>query len=449
MRRIAGRAASRALLPAAVTAIAVLLVPASAGAYVYWVNGGCCQSTPSIGTIGRANNDGTGVKQDFINPPGNSTNLQGIWVGPSDIFWSDPAGGSVGHANIDGSGANDHYIATPYASNGVTSDGQHVFWTSYNEQEIGRANFDGSGANDSFITGVGSAPQGMSASGGYLYWTNSTNQIGQATTSGGSVNTDWLTVPTPPGGSTPNLYSVGVGGGYIYWSDTANNTIGRASLIDPSATANDSFITGVDYPQGVAADSAHIYWANYFGNTIGRANLDGTGVNQSFITGASDPVGVAVDGLGAVDSTSTTISCSPPSVTAGSPTTCTATVTDTGSSPSTPTGSVSVMSSGSGSFSNSGSCTLSGGGGSASCSVTYTPGSTPATPIRIDTITATYGGDTNHAGSSGSTQVTVTSLPTSKDQCKNGGWHAYGVFKNQGDCVSYVATQGKNPPSGS
>jgi hypothetical protein len=37
-------------------------------------------------------------------------------------------------------------------------------------------------------------------------------------------------------------------------------------------------------------------------------------------------------------------------------------------------------------------------------------------------------------------------LPTSKDQCKNGGWHDFGVFTNQGDCVSFVATRGKNPP---
>jgi hypothetical protein len=37
-------------------------------------------------------------------------------------------------------------------------------------------------------------------------------------------------------------------------------------------------------------------------------------------------------------------------------------------------------------------------------------------------------------------------LPTSKDQCKNGGWRNFGVFKNQGDCVSYVATGGKNEP---
>jgi hypothetical protein len=39
--------------------------------------------------------------------------------------------------------------------------------------------------------------------------------------------------------------------------------------------------------------------------------------------------------------------------------------------------------------------------------------------------------------------------PTSKDQCKNGGWRTFGVFKNQGDCVSFVATGGKNPPANS
>ena len=39
-------------------------------------------------------------------------------------------------------------------------------------------------------------------------------------------------------------------------------------------------------------------------------------------------------------------------------------------------------------------------------------------------------------------------LPTSKEQCRNGGWRTFGVFKNQGDCVSFVATGGKNPPDG-
>jgi hypothetical protein len=40
--------------------------------------------------------------------------------------------------------------------------------------------------------------------------------------------------------------------------------------------------------------------------------------------------------------------------------------------------------------------------------------------------------------------VDAPALPTSKDQCKNGGWKTFGVFKNQGDCVSFVATGGKN-----
>jgi hypothetical protein len=42
--------------------------------------------------------------------------------------------------------------------------------------------------------------------------------------------------------------------------------------------------------------------------------------------------------------------------------------------------------------------------------------------------------------------VDAPSLPTSKEQCKNGGWRVYGVFKNQGACVSFVATRGKKPP---
>jgi YVTN family beta-propeller protein len=43
-------------------------------------------------------------------------------------------------------------------------------------------------------------------------------------------------------------------------------------------------------------------------------------------------------------------------------------------------------------------------------------------------------------------EVAITlkpSLPTSKDECKNGGWENFGsTFKNQGDCVSFVATGG-------
>ena len=41
-----------------------------------------------------------------------------------------------------------------------------------------------------------------------------------------------------------------------------------------------------------------------------------------------------------------------------------------------------------------------------------------------------------------------------KDQCKDNDWKNFKnsngsqIFKNQGDCVSFFATGGKNPPSG-
>jgi hypothetical protein len=48
----------------------------------------------------------------------------------------------------------------------------------------------------------------------------------------------------------------------------------------------------------------------------------------------------------------------------------------------------------------------------------------------------------------------VSTLPTNKDECKDGGWATFvnvitgqKIFKNQGDCVSFVATKGKNPPA--
>jgi hypothetical protein len=38
----------------------------------------------------------------------------------------------------------------------------------------------------------------------------------------------------------------------------------------------------------------------------------------------------------------------------------------------------------------------------------------------------------------------VTPAPTSIVQCLHGGWTAFAQFKNQGDCVSFVAAAGRN-----
>jgi hypothetical protein len=49
-------------------------------------------------------------------------------------------------------------------------------------------------------------------------------------------------------------------------------------------------------------------------------------------------------------------------------------------------------------------------------------------PVPAQVFTPTVSGDV--------VVVDAPPLPTSKDQCKNGGWRDFGAFKNQGDCVS-------------
>ncbi len=45
--------------------------------------------------------------------------------------------------------------------------------------------------------------------------------------------------------------------------------------------------------------------------------------------------------------------------------------------------------------------------------------------------------------------VVPPTFPTEAQQCKKDGWRNYGqMFKNQGDCVSFVVTEGRNEPDG-
>ncbi len=43
-------------------------------------------------------------------------------------------------------------------------------------------------------------------------------------------------------------------------------------------------------------------------------------------------------------------------------------------------------------------------------------------------------------GSDSHFQTYVQPSPTSKQQCKHGGWRSFPQFKNQGDCLSFVNT---------
>jgi virginiamycin B lyase len=110
--------------------------------------------------------------------------------------------------------------------------------------------------------------------------------IGRANLDGTAANQNFITGANFPCG-------VAVDGSHIYWANQDTNTIGRANL--DGSGVDQSFITGANGPCGVAVDGSHIYWSNFNGDTIGRAGLDGSGAEQGFITGADGACGVAVD----------------------------------------------------------------------------------------------------------------------------------------------------------
>lgn len=126
---------------------------------------------------------------------------------------------------------------------------------------------------------------------------------------------------------------------------------------------------------------------NYTPSATGTVQITGTYSGDTNNAGSSSSYMLTVSQF----QSSTVVSCSPQTVIVGSLATCTATVTGYA-----PTGTVAWTNTGTGTFSSK-SCTLSGSP-TATCQVTFTPQSS-------NTVTATYGGDTNNLGSFGTLQV--------------------------------------------
>jgi hypothetical protein len=78
-------------------------------------------------------------------------------------------------------------------------------------------------------------------------------------------------------------------------------------------------------------------------------------------------------------------------------------------------------------------------------------------PLPLGTVTITVFEDPNGnlaqdpgEATIGTAQLVGVCEPKRTSECRNGGWRSFGFlgFKNQGDCVSYVATGGRRAPSG-
>jgi hypothetical protein len=179
-------------------------------------------------------------------------------------------------------------------------------------------------------------------------------------------------------------------------SDTSGGFFGSGGTCTLSMVSSSSASCQVTYTPGQVGDGSHDLTGTYVGDSTHEPSQGSTS-----LTVTAHP-------------TVTTVSCDPPSVLFASPTKCTAYVTDQASTAwTTPTGGISFLSDATGSFGSSAACTLAPiNTQSAGCSVTYTPG---AVGDGTHQITATYGADGDHTGSSGMTSETVDAHPTTTD----------------------------------
>ena len=261
---------------AALLVLCLALVP-RAEAYVYWAHG------HEAGWIGRANLDGTVVRQRFIDAKGPF----GVAVDAERIYWTGGGYQTIARANLEGTNVDPSFIAATGWPYGIAVDPRYLYWADYGET-IARANLDGTGVDESFITGPGT-PASVAVDANHVYWANralgGVGSIGRANLDGSDVDQGFINGIIRPTG-------VAVDESHLYWTSDGGGVIGRADL--DGTDIDQSFVEGVVGAAGIAVDADHVYWANQYAGSIGRANLDGTDVNQSFITGVENPWGIAV-----------------------------------------------------------------------------------------------------------------------------------------------------------
>src|ERR1700749_909755 len=96
------------------------------------------------------------------------------------VYWADTQNQTIGRAENDGSGVNDAFIPTGPLPFAVAVDSAHIYWANQNGNSIGRANIDGTEVNNNFISSI-TKPTGGAVNATSIFWSTLGGQIGKAT----------------------------------------------------------------------------------------------------------------------------------------------------------------------------------------------------------------------------------------------------------------------------
>ena len=203
---------------------------AVAGGHVYWTNG-YEGETPGVGTIGRANVNGTGVEQNFIKGAGSDPE----WLGVAGeyLYWTRSFGteeGSIGRANLNGGEVNPEFIKGLHNLGGIAVTATHIYWINEAKggSRIGRANIDGTGVEPEFIVppSESSVGVGLAVGAGHIFWASGAGlYIARANLEGKEINEKFIVFgnnggvafavsPPAPAPPTASISSPASGGTY-------------------------------------------------------------------------------------------------------------------------------------------------------------------------------------------------------------------------------------------
>ena len=150
--------------------------------YIYWT----ARVPGTFGvSIGRAKLDGSSPDASFINTSVWGDFLAQVAVDGNYIYWADVSIGTVGRANLDGTNPQQVWFQPGFSRvAGVVVDANYIYTSLVNLDSIGRANRDGTSENNNFISSTNA--QGLAVASDYIYWAGDCCSISRANLDGTS-----------------------------------------------------------------------------------------------------------------------------------------------------------------------------------------------------------------------------------------------------------------------